>query len=76
MGYRDATSGKWIDPCLAKLKHGEPFVCLRGQDMLAIEALLKWCEDATKAGVPTAKVADMMENIKAMEAWQPRKIPD
>lgn len=75
MGYRD-TTGKWVDSCLDKLKPGEPFVVLRGQDILAPAALLKWCDEAVGVGVPTAKVAEMMDTIREMKQWEPRKIPD
>lgn len=75
MGYRD-TTGKWVDPCLAKLKPGEPFVCLRGQDDLAVATLVFWCELARGSGVPEAKVLDMEANIAEMRKWEPRKIPD
>lgn len=75
MGYRDA-DGDWVDPCLQKLKPGEPFVVLRGQDMLAPDSLRKWVTDAKANGVPEAKVADMQATIDEMEKWQPRKIPD
>lgn len=75
MGYRD-TSGKWVDPVFAKLKPGEPFVVLRGQDILAAATLVRWCQLARENGVPEAKVLDMEKNIAEMRKWEPRKIPD
>lgn len=76
MGKRNADGSWGPDACLAKLKFGEPYVVLRGQDVLAIAALAKWCSDAERAAVPTAKVADMRETMAEMERWQPRKVPD
>lgn len=76
MGKRNADGSWGPDACLAKLKFGEPYVVLRGQDVLAVEALAYWCQLAEHHGVPAAKVADMRETNQAMIEWQPRKIPD
>ena len=75
MGKRMA-DGTWRDDCLHKLRHGEPFVVMRGQDMLVPDVLVMWCVEAVKNGVPQSKVDEMLDTIEEMKKWQPRKIPD
>lgn len=61
---------------LAKLKPGEPFFVLRGQDKLAVAAVRQWANDAEKAGIPQAKVENARKCAWAMQDYRPKKMPD
>lgn len=78
MGYR-REDGAWIDPCLEKLKHGEPFFVLRAQDKLAARVVEIWAVLADFLGSPEAKVQEAKETAVAMELWgvgHRTKVPD
>ncbi len=62
--------------CLAKLKPGEPFFVLRGQDALAPIFVRGWAEMARQNGLSAEKFAEAMKRADAMAAYTPRKLPD
>lgn len=61
---------------LAKLKPGEPFFVLRGQDKMAPMAVRHWANEAEKAGVDPAKVQNARNCAHAMMQHRPIKMPD
>lgn len=61
---------------LKKLKPGEPFFVLRGQDKLAVAAVRHWANAAEAAGVPQAKVDNARKCGWAMQGHRPIKMPD
>lgn len=61
---------------LEKIKPGEPFFVLRGQDKLAVAAVRQWANAAEAAGVPKAKVDNARACAWAMQGHRPIKIPD
>lgn len=75
MGKRN-DDGSWHDACLTKLKPGEPFFVLRGQDELASALVRTWAWRARMYGLPTDRFDEAMATADAMEAWLPRKMPD
>ena len=71
----------WDDPygnaaVLQKLKPGEPFFVLRGQDTLAMATVRFWANEAEKAGIPQAKVDNARKCGWAMQNYRPKKMPD
>lgn len=71
------------DPCLLKLREGEPIVVLRAQDKTAPVAFGLWRGLAHQAGMPIGgpKSIASAEKIDAMLAWQDAnpmlvKVPD
>lgn len=75
-----ATMGTFTDrpayDCLAKLKPGEPYFVLRGQDTLAPDLVREWASFAAADGCPQEKLDDANRIADAMEAWPHRKAPD
>lgn len=61
---------------LQKIKPGEPFFVLRGQDKLAVAAIRQWANSAEAAGVPKDKVDNARACAWAMRSHRPIKIPD
>lgn len=66
-----------------KIPDDEPVFILRGQDLLALEAVGRWVFDAGRhaSGVPKEKVVAAQEHYNVMKHWQhdhPErcKIPD
>lgn len=64
------------NPCLAKLKPGEPFFVLRGQDLLAPDLVKDWVGKAAVHGASDAKLQMAWADAHAMEQWPNRKFPD
>ncbi len=64
------------NPCIAKLKPGEPFFVLRGQDVLASPIVREWCDRASAIGVPADKLSEAYNKADAIRLWQPKKQPD
>ena len=55
----------------------EPVFVLRGQDMLAPQAVEAWCLLFEEHDLsPSAKVREARECAEDMGAWEPRKLPD
>lgn len=55
----------------------EPVFVLRGQDILAPQAVEAWCQLAEDNDVsPSRKVREARECAEDMTAWEPRKLPD
>lgn len=61
---------------LRKLKSGEPFFILRGQDKLAPMVVRAWANEAEKVGVADSKVANARACAHAMMQHRPIKMPD
>lgn len=61
---------------LAKIKPGEPFFVLRGQDKMAPMAVRHWANEAEKAGVDPDKVQNARNCAHAMNKHRPIKMPD
>ena len=57
------------DQCLAKLHPGEPFFVLRGQDILAADAVDAWLT-AALTGQPTISYAKSREAALCMNAMR------
>ncbi len=53
----------------------EPLFLLRGQDVLAPETVEFYAATVHERGVPL-DVGHVLDHAKAMQAWQPRKLPD
>ena len=78
------------DPCLAKVKEGEPIFVLRAQDATASDYVRDWARDlgisvAANSNIATdserfqrtkAKIAEANDLADRMEAWPDRKVPD
>lgn len=64
--------------CINRLNEGEPFMTLRGQDMLAPTTVRNWSNQVRLhcSGVATDKADDADSLALAMEKWHPRKLPD
>ena len=62
--------------CLAKLKPGEPYFVLRGQDKLSADLVDRWADEASAGGTPEPKVVDALETANRMREWSSRKHPD
>ena len=75
MGYRKDDGG-WHDPCLDRLKHGEPFFVLRAQDTWASVLVWMWAMLAQQTGCGEKKIGNARMTARAMEEWSPRKYPD
>jgi len=58
------------------IAHPEPVFVLRGQDVLAPQAVRQWAELAAKAGVPGEKIERALDIANKMEEWPHRKVPD
>jgi hypothetical protein len=61
---------------LSRLRPGEPFFVLRGQDQLASSVIRIWATDAESNGCPPAKVHDARGIAVRMDNWPFRKLPD
>jgi hypothetical protein len=68
--------GRIMDPCLDKVKPGEPFFVLRGQDRLSSAVLAQWIKLAQDVGVPREKIEEARRCLARMEAWPNRRLPD
>ena len=77
MGIAPLDGSPPTDPCLDKLKPGEPFFVLRGQDMLAPDVIQIWVERAAESGqLSERKFEEVISIIMAMENWPNRRMPD
>jgi hypothetical protein len=61
---------------LKKLKPGEPFFIVCGQDKLAPATVRFWANEAEKIGTGDAKVANARACATAMMQHRPIKMPD
>jgi len=62
-----------------KIPADEPVFLIRGQDLAAPDTLREWCRLAHKAGASNDIINKVMDQARAMEAWQrqvARKTPD
>lgn len=78
MGTR-SEDGTLKDACLDKIKVGEPFFVLRGQDVIASWAVRQWANQAQANGTPQGKIDEAMACAVRMEEWAHRhngKVPD
>ncbi len=75
MGKR-LEDGTLKDSCLERLKPGEPFFVLRGQDKLAPERIRDWAREASIHGCPSTKVREAFAIADEMEKWPNRQYPD
>lgn len=57
------------NPCLRKLKIGEPFFVLRGQDPTGAGHVRDWAARARLLGTPEAKLAGAYVVANNMEEW-------
>ena len=65
-----AEDAKAADSCLAKLRPGEPFFVLRGQDVLAADAVDSWLTAAlTGQPISFAKSREAALCMEAMREW-------
>ena len=55
---------------------GEPVFILRGKDALAAATVRAWAVLAKQNGVPVAVVEQALRQADAMEAWEPKGLPD
>ena len=55
---------------------GEPVFTLRGRDPLAAEASRAWAALAHRAGAEPAVVEQALQQADALEAWEPKRLPD
>ena len=77
MGFRNREGTQLLnDACLDKIKPGEPFFVLRGQDKLAPALVRAWAALAEEHGVSPDKVAEALGCAQAMADWETRKFPD
>jgi len=67
---------KIADGCFDKLKEGEPFFVLRGQDKFAPALVVAWIELAKEYGVDADKIVEAMRCADDMRRWPDRKFPD
>ena len=58
------------NPCLLKLKEGEPYFVLRGQDRIAAKAVRLWAEAAKAVGAPEEKWAGAMDVALQFDQWE------
>ena len=84
MGYAN-DKGELVDEDLGRLKPGEPFFVLRGQDLFGafavgcwIMALEQWFRIlGTEPNAQARAKLDKARKIQAaMKAWRPQKTPD
>ncbi len=75
MGFKQE-DGTLKDDCLDKIKPGEPFFILRGQDILAPDKVRDWAREASVNGCSHSKVREAFATADAMEKWPNRKYPD
>lgn len=61
---------------LRKLKPGEPWFIVRGQDRLAAGTVRFWANQAESIGAPDSKVASARRCAHAIREYTPKKIPD
>jgi hypothetical protein len=61
---------------LSRLKEGEPYFVLRGQDITAEGLVIQWSNRARKNGCPDAKCDQALDIAKHMAEWPVRKYPD
>ena len=75
MGIKTA-KGRISDGCLRKVKPGEPFFVLRGQDRLAPALVRAWASLARETGCSEEKCFEAEQLAQRMERFSDRKFPD
>lgn len=58
------------------IPYDEPLFLLRGQDIVAPEAVRAWAKSARRVGADPEIIRSAESQATAMEAWRERKIPD
>lgn len=61
---------------LAKAHPNEPIFILRGQDMIAADAVEWWANHASLNGVHPDKVREARDLAEEMRTWPKQKLPD